>query len=223
MEDKKYLSIDEFRKAANVSKQAIYKQVKNPNSRLAKYILKDGNRTLICIDALAELYKVDFSNSTTSQPISTSKVEYSTQQSTQEVNKIEEETAASQPISTSKVEYSTQEIQPISTDYIEFLKAEIAELKAEKIETENKLNATIKEKDDIIKDQSEQLAQLARQVAQIADKALIATSQQQYLSAMDKTDRAEISEEINEETAPAPREEQHEKKKRSFWSWLFDE
>ena len=191
MVEVEYLSIAEFAEKAGVSKQAIYKQVNNENSQIAPYLLREGKKTLIKVSALAELYKVEAEISTSTTPkeeenttLSTPKegieVEATTQQTTQE-NEV------NQPINP----ISTQENQPLSTDYIEFLKAQVAELKAEKAEVEKRLNDTIKEKDGIIKDQSAQLAELAKQVAQIADKALIATSQQQYLTSMEKGDRAD--------------------------------
>ena len=55
-------------------------------------------------------------------------------------------------------------------------------------------------------------------VAQLADKALIATSQQQYLTAMEKAERAEPvapDGQPAEEMTPA-------EPKRGFWSWLFN-
>ena len=191
MVEVEYLSIAEFAEKAGVSKQAIYKQVNNENSQIAPYLLREGKKTLIKVSALAELYKVEaeISTSTTQQEgenttLSTPKeggeVEATTPKATQEGE-------ANQPINPT----STQENQPLSTDYIEFLKAQVAELKAEKAEVEKRLNDTIREKDGIIKDQSARLAELAKQVAQIADKALIATSQQQYLTAMEKGDRAD--------------------------------
>ena len=175
-----YLSIAEFAERAKVSKQAIYKQVNNENSQIAPFVLREGKRTLIKVSALSELYGVDTTEATFTTPTEGGEVEEATQEPT--ANNPQEQPAAA---------ISTAEVQPLSTDYIEFLKAQIAELKAEKADVEQRLNATIQEKDGIIKDQSAQLAHLAQQVAQIADKALIATSQQQYLTAMEKGDRAD--------------------------------
>ena len=193
MGDVEYLSIAEFAEKAGISKQAIYKQVHKENSQIAPYVLRDGKRNLIRASALSELYGVDTTNLTftttmdgigteNSTPIEKIEVEKSTQQTTKD-NHVE------QPIQPN----STPENQPISTDYIGFLKTQIAELKAEKAEMESRLNSTIQEKDAIIKDQTAQLAQLAQQVAQIADKAIIATSQQQYLTAMEKGKRTDAT------------------------------
>ena len=89
-------------------------------------------------------------------------------------------------------------------------------MKEEKTQNEQRFTATIQEKDAIIKSQTEQLANLAQQVAQLADKALIATSQQQYLTAMEKAERAEPVAQDEQPAEPAIQEE-----KKGFWSRLF--
>lgn len=205
MEEIKYLSIAEFAKAAGVSKQAIYKQIGNESSQLAPYILKRGKRQYINIEALRGLYGVEYQNSTFSTQDSTFSTQEGDEKSTDSTTEVEEVDQKSTPIQP----VSTQEIQPISTDYIEFLKAEIAALKADKAATEERLNATIQEKDELIKDQSAQLAALAQQVADIASKALITTSQQQYLTAAEKIDKQD------------QQPEEPEPKKKSFWERLF--
>ena len=218
MVEVEYLSIAEFAEKAGVSKQAIYKQVNNDNSQIAPYLLREGKRTLIKVSALNELYGVDTTNltrtstaevneTTFTTPTEGAEVEEATQQTTQDNPQM-------QPINPS----STPELQPLSTDYIEFLKAQVAELKAEKAEVEQRLNATIQEKDCIIKDQSAQLAQLAQQVAQIADKALIATSQQQYLTAMEKSEKPDAT-----PIEATPIDSQIvEQPKKSFWRKFFN-
>ena len=204
----KYLSITEFAEKAGVSKQAIYKQISNAKSQLAPYVYRDGKQPLIEITALSKLYGVEIENSTLStdnQPFSTAQDENSTLESTRNQEEI-------QPVNPN----STLDNQPISTDYIAFLKAEIEGLKAEKAQTEQRLNDTIKEKDQIIKQQTEQLASLAQQVADIATKALITTSQQQYLTAAEKVDKQEppADEAIIKEVEP-------EAPKKGFWAKLF--
>lgn len=186
-----YLSIAEFAEKAKVSKQAIYKQVNNENSQIAPFVLREGKRTLIKVSALSELYGVDTTEATFTTPTEDKQSTFTTPKEGGEVEEATQGTTADNPQEQPAPANSTAEVQPLSTDYIEFLKAQIAELKAEKADVEQRLNATIQEKDGIIKDQSAQLAQLAQQVAQIADKALIATSQQQYLTAMEKGDRAD--------------------------------
>lgn len=152
-----YLSISEFARLAMVSKQAIYKQISNEHSQLAPFVCQQGKRTLIKAEALKALYKVDLENSTLS---------------TCEGLKI-------QPDSTDKIQ---PKIQPDTEDYIAFLKAEIADLK----EQENRHAEALAEKDRIIQEQAKQLADLCQQVADIAQKALTTTAQQQYLMAYDR-------------------------------------
>lgn len=148
-----YLSISEFARLAMVSKQAIYKQIRNEHSQLAPFVCQQGKRTLIKAEALKALYKVDLENSTFS---------------TCEWLKIQPD--------------STDKIQPDTEDYIAFLKAEIADLK----EQENRHAEALAEKDRIIQEQAKQLADLCQQVADIAQKALTTTAQQQYLMAYDR-------------------------------------
>ena len=204
-----YLSIAEFAEQAGVSKQAIYKQVNNGNSQIAPYILHDGKKTLIKSSALVELYGVDAKKTTSTTHIDNKDATFTTQTAGVEVDDTTQGTTQDNQKGQQDNPVATADNQPISTDYIAFLKAQIAELKADKAEVEQRLSATIAEKDSIIKDQTAQLSQLARQVADIANKALITTSQQQYLTAMEKNDKAETIEE------PA------QKEKRSFWKRLF--
>lgn len=214
-----YLSIAEFAERAGVSKQAIYKQIGNENSQIAPYILREGKRTLIKVSALRELYKVDIEETTFTTPTEGIEQPKSTQTEVVEVETPTPKTNPDQPQKQPLQPEPTQESQPISTDYIEFLKAQLAEVKADRANTEQRLMATIQEKDAIIKEQSAQLAQLAKQVAQIADKALIATSQQQYLTAMEKTEKQ--VEPIQAEEQPPAEPIEEDKPKKSFFQRLF--
>ena len=211
-----YLTISEFAARAGVSKQAIYKQVNNGNSQLAPYVLREGKRTLIQETALKALYEVDVEYSTFTTPIDNPEQPKTTTEGETEVEKQPSQTTGEQPQQPSINPNSTADNQPLSTDYIAFLKAQVAELKAEKEAVETRLNATIAEKDCIIKDQSAQLAQLAQQVAQIADKALITTAQQQYLTAKASGEAVEV-------VAGEPPEAEQIKTnpKKSFWKRLF--
>lgn len=169
-----YLSISEFARLAMVSKQAIYKQISNEHSQLAPFVCQQGKRTLIKAEALKALYKVALENSTLSTQNSTLSTKDSTF-STCEGLKI-------QPDSTDKIQPCQPKIQPDTEDYIAFLKAEIADLK----EQENRHAEALAEKDRIIQEQAKQLADLCQQVADIAQKALTTTAQQQYLMAYDR-------------------------------------
>ena len=167
-----------------------------------------------------ELYGVDTTQTTPINPTATAEQPISTPTGEIEVEETTPQTTPSNPKSNPIQPEPTPKNQPISTDYIAFLKEQIAELKAEKTETERRLSATIQEKDAIIKEQSAQLAQLAQQVARIADKALITTSQQQYLTAMEKGGSEDIPPETPAEE-PIVVEQTKEKPKKSFWSRLF--
>lgn len=198
-----YISIAEFADRAGVSKQAIYKQVNNENSQIIPYIQRTGKKTLINELALTELYGVDIEKSTPKETPVLDKVEETTPQTTP--NNPKEQPIKPEP---------TPEIQPDTTQYIAFLMAQIQDLQTEKREAEQRLNATIEEKDRIIKEQSAQLAQLAQQMALIADKALIATSQQQYLTAIDKNEKQD-KEPLEHDIKPV------EPKKKGFWAKWF--
>ena len=212
MSNREYLTIAKFSEKAGVSKQAIYKQVNNQNSQLAPFVLRDGKKLLISISALSALYGVETEELTETTPKETPTTQNSTNDNPVKVEIPTEEKQPSQP----KNQVSTQDFQPISTDYIDFLKAQIAELKAEKREIESRLNNTIQEKDNIIKDQSAQLAKLAQQVADIANKAITTTSQQQLLTAVEKAEKQEpIADEIIEEKVVSP------KKKKRFIDIFF--
>ena len=217
MVEVEYLSIAEFADKAGVSKQAIYKQVNNGNSQIAPYLLRDGKRTLIKVSALQELYGVDTENLTFTTPTEDAEPTQTTQRGKDRVVEPTPQTTLESPIEQPIKPESTLENQPISTDYIEFLKAQVAELKAEKDAVEKRLSATIAEKDSIIKDQSAQLAQLAQQVAQIADKALITTAQQQYLTARAGGEAVESN---PADEAPIV-EQPPQPKKKGFWSKIF--
>jgi len=215
------LSIAEFAEKAGVSKQAIYKQANNENSQLSPYIVREGKRTLIKASALTELYGVDTTETTFSTPTEDAQTTHKPQKQPKEVE-------YSTPISTPEkvadnpeTTFSTPDYQPISTDYIAFLKAQLAEVKEEKAQAEQRYNATIQEKDAIIKQQTEQLASLAQQVAQLADKALIATSQQQYLTAMEKAEKVETLPAVEPDTEEKPSTQPEQKPKKGFWSRIF--
>jgi DNA-binding transcriptional MerR regulator len=217
MVEVEYLSISEFAELAGVSKQAIYKQVNNENSQIAPYLLRDGKRTLIKVSALSELYKVDITNLTFTTPAEDAGGAGSTPTGQPKVEETTPPTTADNPIDQPNNPNSTPDFQPISTDYIEYLKAQVADLKAEKEAVEMRLSATIAEKDSIIKDQSAQLARLAQQVAQIADKALITTAQQQYLTARAGGEAVDLSPAED----PPVVEQAEEKPKKGFWGRLF--
>lgn len=215
----RYLTISEFASLAGVSKQAVYKQASNKNSQLSPFVCQQGKRTLIKAEALKALYEVDLENSTLStrnstpesgvglnnQPIST----------VSGLNNQPEATEEKQPIQ--------PENQPGAEDYIAFLKAEIVELKDRQQEQENRHAEALAEKDRIIQEQAKQLADLCQQVADIAQKAITTTAQQQYLMAYDRKAGEQKPIEEAPEQAVAdeePQTEQQEQEHKGFFARL---
>lgn len=129
----KYISILEFAAKANRSKQAIYKQVNNPNSQLAPYAKREGKQILIAISALEKVYGVESQPSQPEKPSNQGEKasEGLPQQSTQEVN------------------------------LVNYLSTQIEELKAEKKQMEERYNAIIQEKDSLIAELAQSSATLA--------------------------------------------------------------
>lgn len=212
MVEAEILTVAKFAALAGVSKQNIYKQVHNPNSRLYPFTIRRGKTHFIKAVALKELYNVETTNTTqegekgvNETTFTTPQDEEKTTNTTTQGEELNQGYQQNQP----QQSLSTKESQLLSTDYIAYLKDEIAELKKGKEEAEQRLNAVIQEKDNIIKEQSAQLAELAKQVAEIANKALITTSQQQFLSAADKVEKQETIIEAEEE------------KKKGFFKRLF--
>ena len=178
----RYLTISEFASLAGVSKQAVYKQASNKNSQLSPFVCQQGKRTLIKAEALKALYEVDLENSTLSTP-------NSTPENGAGLNNQPISTASglnNQPEATEEKQPIQPENQPGTEDYIAFLKAEIVELKDRQQEQENRHAEALAEKDRIIQEQAKQLADLCQQVADIAQKAITTTAQQQYLMAYDR-------------------------------------
>lgn len=161
-----------------VSKQAVYKQISNEHSQLAPFICLQGKRTLIKAEALKALYEVDLENSTLSTQNSTL--------STHAGLNIQPNSTQNSTLSTDDIQPCQPNIQPNADEYIAFLKAEIADLKDKQQEQDNRHAAALAEKDKIIQEQTKQLADLCKQVSDIAQKALAATTQQQYLMAYDR-------------------------------------
>lgn len=154
------LTVSAFADVVGVSKQALYKQIQNPNSQLYPFVVKQGKRCFIALEAVKEVYKIDNPETTENQPEATENNREQTTLTTKE----------------------TTENQPLTTQFIEQLKEQINQLQEEK----EQLAEQIQEKDRTIKEQADKIASLAERVAEIADKAIIATQQQQYLTATEK-------------------------------------
>lgn len=212
MNETNYFSVHQFAEIVGVSKQAIYKQIRNKNSRLFPYIIYEGKTPMVKGEAITEVYEKVYSGSQPSKPQSkpqsTLKVENSQPckpeskpDSTPKVEKVDELVNPSQPQSKPESKPLETMVQPSPTDYIDFLKKELEERKQEEV----RLNSIIQEKDQLIKEQSQQIALLAQQMAQIAT----ANTKERLLSSIGK------NEVVYTDT------NQEEKKKGGFWHWLF--
>lgn len=162
MSDK--LTIAQFAEVVGVSKQAIYKQVKNENSKLYPFIIFDGKTPLIKAEAVEALYH-------TIQP-----------NSTQEVEKAEKENQPIQPNSTpdfnpkstQEVEKVEKENQPNSTpdfnQILATLTAQLAEKDKQiaKLQEQNAQQAEEnRNKDKIIQEQLAKMNELLRNAQQL--------------------------------------------------------
>lgn len=160
MNEQNILSVSAFSAKAGVSRQALYKQTQNPNSQIYPFVIKQGKRVFVRIEALKEVYNIDNPETTQETTFSTS-------------NKPEKTTLTTQ---------ETTENQPLTTLLIQQLKEQIAELEADKAD----LKEQVQEKDRIIQDQAEKIFSLTERVAEIAEKAITTTQQQQILTATEK-------------------------------------
>ena len=183
------MTVAEFSAAAGISKQAVYKQVANSGSQLARFVVRQGKKSYIRSDAL-ELY-ADAPQSTLSTNLQPESQPISTENSTDSTSEVENSTNSTEN-STQKsveVEFLLRRLSAESAEkstaqaaLVDFLKTQINALEVEK----DRLNGVIAEKDAMIRQQSERLADLTQQVTGLVEHALVATTQQQVLTAADK-------------------------------------
>lgn len=132
--DEKTLSIIEFANAAGISPQALYKSVRNPNSKIISYVVVEGNKHRIRVSALKEVYKVEYNpttenetpqpqNETPNQPKPTPTPENET---TETNVGFTDETPNETP-----TEENQPKIKPYEGELIEVLRGQIAHLLAE--------------------------------------------------------------------------------------------
>lgn len=203
MED--VLSIAQFAEAVGVSKQAIYKQVKNENSKLYPFIIFDGKTPMIKVEAVEALYHTNQPNSTQeveketeeSQPIKPNSTQDFNPKSTQEVEKVE---TTNQP-------NSTQDFNQI----LAILTAQLAE-KDKQIEKLQEQNARQAEenskKDEVIQEQLIKMNELLRNAQQL--------QAQSNVLLLDNKPEEEIIETKKEETTKS-------NKKGWFYNFFFGE
>lgn len=121
------------------------------------------------------------------------------------------------PSLTTNASQEKQNPTSLTRDYVDFLKLELSNLQ----ERNKELNNVVQAKDELIKDQAAQLADLARQVTEIANKALTATSQQQQLAALDKAPLTESQAKTTDLQEKSTESQEKSTQKQGFWKRLF--
>lgn len=162
--DNELLSVSEFAKRAGVSTQSVYGRLKTENGALQEYVVEQDGKRYIKTEALQELYNVD----------------RNVDRDAVNVDK-ETDKPCSMPVNADTDEKSGE-----NREYIDYLLSQIAELKAENKELLQRCTSLEQEKEQWLTRANEQLASLTDKVAKIAEQALLATHQQQALSAADK-------------------------------------
>lgn len=195
MQKAEFLSVAEFAERAKVSQQSVYKRLNTPGNKLLKYVVESDGRRMIKVDAIAEVYGVTVSQSDDKTCEEAANAEATETQPEQQ-----------------RVEPQIENQVDSTQEYIEYLKTTVEELKRNLEKDAKTFSEALDKKDEIIKQQSEQLAALTNRVATIAEQALLATQQQQALSAADK---------IPVLTDGADHAELEEQKRKGFFARLF--
>jgi len=199
MMNKEYLTVKEFAAAANISQQAVYKQL---NTRLKPFVRKKGNQKLISIDALKTFYLSE--NST--------EVEQVEQLNTAQESLDFQPDAAkvAQPDLTQNSDHlQKQKLE----DQIMDLQRQIQEILKSEQEEKQFLKDQITQKDKQIESLTESL-KMAQQLAAADKKKVLEleAKQQEIIEAEDKNISV-TAEEKKEKLDPPP--------KRGFFSRLF--
>ena len=150
------LPVSEYAAIIGKSKQAVYQQINNPRSKIKPYVVKRGNQTFIQDAALQDLYGIEQDSS----QVDSSSVKESSQVSSPESSQNEQ----------------------LASDYIEFLKEQIAQKDAIIAQKE----AIITEQASQIQEQHTELQALSQQLIDISKNALSLAAGQQTLTAPDK-------------------------------------
>ena len=197
--EEKLLSIAEFAELVGVSKQAIYKQAKSENSKLAPFIVSQGKMLFIKSAAVKEVYGVECDNSTIQPAI---------QPKDESIKPI------STPIQPAEVEKVKPDNQPNSTPIQPLLEQVIAALQGQLEEKDRQISrlqeqaaeqaAEMREKDKIIQDQLTQMNELLRNSQMLqaqANRYLLASTEPQ--DAAGEPQEVEVIETQGEEQAAA--------------------
>ena len=205
--NKEYLSVKEFAEAAEISQQAVYKQL---NGRLKPFIKSKGKKKLIAAAALEEFYSIDDSENSTQvekveQPNSTLKNQ-DIQPKVEEVEQLD---------STEKTDDKRQQLLE---DQIKELQRQIQEILKNEQEEKQFLRDQIKQKDKQIESLTDNLM-IAQQLAAADKKKLleIEAKQQEIVEAEDHN----VNTMEDPESEDLKKNPDHKSEKKGFFTRFF--
>lgn len=160
-EQHEYLTVPEFAERAGVTKQAVYSRIKSGG--IDGYISEEGGKKRISTAALSFFAP------------------------RQENGKVDSQEQTTLPGELTEVDRQVDGQEQSNSDkLIEALTAEIRGLReqvAEQSKREDELLSQLKEKDDKLMEYADKFAELSRQTAELANKAISTTGQAQMLHA----------------------------------------
>ena len=201
--EERTLSIKEFAELANVSPQALYKSARKTKSKIAPFVVMDGDQIRIKISALKKYQqsknneeKASQNEETPIQPLSTPKQP--------EATPIQPDTTPIQPNENNPKQPIQPPVNPYENQLIEALQAQISHL-LEEIEEykirEKKWEDTAREYEKKIADKEEQIKILTANLADIACKNTEALHSKVYVESLEKAQKIKQEEEATHATA----------------------
>lgn len=215
-------SIKEFAEKANISQQAVYKQL---SGRLEPYVILEGKQKKIKAAALAAFYSTHSTNSTQSQTVEQPEVEEVENAASKDNTEPEEEgekAEVEQPIQPEFNQNSTTVEQPQNSGakmqsdlelQVEELQEQIKLLLQESAEEKAFLREQIQKKDKQIESLSDSL-KMAQQLAAADKKKLLELEMKQQEKKEEVAAASDIQIDLDREPEEQPQ-------KKTFWQRLF--
>lgn len=201
MKENDLLSIPEFAKASGKTKQGLYQQVKNSNSKIAPFVIFKGKTPYIQTKALKEVYGIEQTGSKENQPENQEGQDRNqeSQSKSQEVNQ------DSQPIN--------QEGQDKNQDSQDGNQAEKT-VEEQGIAIISFLQEQLKEKDRQLAEKDKQI----EKIQQLLDQEQQLHARTTYLlTEYQKKEEQEKQEETEDDKEPQEQDQETDKKR----SWLY--
>ena len=206
-----YLTVKEFAAAAEISQQAVYKQL---NGRLKNYVVLKGNQKLISSEAIKQYYSPEDSTTDSTNSTNDSQVEQpdrdglsadSVPDIQPKVEEVENEDSTQKP-----EEKKQKELE----EKIVFLQDQIRKILENEQEEKNFLRDQILQKDKQIESLNENL-KMAQQLAAADKKKLLELEEKQ------KEEKIVDTNDLDPVEADPPAAEVKEEPKRKHWWSLF--